>query len=155
MNHQHWMEAALSEARVAFSEGEIPVGAVAVFENQVIASDHNRVEQLRDASAHAEMLVLRKAAAALQRWRLTGVSIIMTVEPCPMCAMAMVLFRIDEAVFGALEPRTGGVASFMNILGNPGLNHKPRVIAGVLADESSVLLRNFFKMRRDGAEMSD
>jgi tRNA(adenine34) deaminase len=148
------MDAALHESRLAFSEGEIPVGAVAVFENQIIASDHNRVEQLHDASAHAELLVLRKTSQIIGNWRLNGVSLVVTVEPCPMCAMAMVLFRVDEVVFGTREPRTGAATSFVQILGNPSLNHQPRVIEGIRADEARDLLKTFFRMRREGLDVT-
>lgn len=146
---EKWMNVALEEARAGAGEGEIPVGAVAVFEGCEIARAHNRVEIARDASAHAEMTVLRAAADRLGRWRLTGVTIYVTVEPCPMCAMALVLFRVDRVVYGAPEPRTGGVTSFMPILGNPALNHRPEITGGICSDEASGLLKTFFRSRRN------
>jgi tRNA(adenine34) deaminase len=145
---EKWMTIALDEARLARIEGEVPVGAVAVLNGEILARNHNRIEQDFDASAHAEMLVLRKSAQLIKNWRLTGVTVYVTVEPCPMCAMALVLFRVDRVVFGAREPRTGGVASFVHLLGNPLLNHAPEISENVLSEESAHLLRAFFKSRR-------
>lgn len=146
-----YMRIALEEARMGALEGEIPVGAVAVFDGRVIARAHNRVESLRDASAHAEMTVLRAASTALDRWRLTGITLYVTIEPCPMCAMALVLSRVDRVVFGAKEPRTGAAGSFIQILGNSTLNHRPDILGGVLGDEASELLRGFFRKKRSAA----
>jgi tRNA(adenine34) deaminase len=145
---RHWMRIALDEARLGFEMGEVPVGAVSVISGNELSRDHNRIEVLNDASAHAEMQVLRNSAQLLNRWRLTDVTLYVTVEPCPMCAMALVLFRVARVVFGAREPKTGGYASFAGILGNTNLNHIPLVAEGVLADESSGLLKEFFRSRR-------
>ncbi len=149
-----YMRIALEEARMGALEGEIPVGAAAVFEGHVIARAHNRVESLRDASAHAEMTVLKAASSVLDRWRLTGVTLYVTIEPCPMCAMALVLSRVDRVVFGAPEPRTGAAGSFIRILGNPALNHRPDILGGVLSDEASALLREFFRNKRTAGSAS-
>jgi tRNA(adenine34) deaminase len=150
--HAVFMKAALAEAQKAFDAGETPVGAVAVYQDQILVRAHNLVETLKDASAHAEMLVLKKAAAILDRWRLKGVTLYVTVEPCPMCAMAMVLFRADRIVFGAAEPRTGAGGSFINILHNDQLNHRIDVVSGVCAEESGDLLKRFFRQIRKETE---
>ena len=144
-----WMSAALAEAEMAYDAGEVPVGAVAVYDGELLVKAHNLVETLKDASAHAELLVMKKAAAVLNRWRLNGVSIYVTVEPCPMCAMAMVLFRVDRVVFGADEPRTGAGGSFVNFLNNPALNHQLDITRGVMASSSASLLKDFFRSRRN------
>ncbi len=143
------MMEALEEARKAYAAGEVPVGAVAVRDGEILLRAYNMVERLKDASAHAEMLVLKKAAAYLDRWRLNDIDLYVTVEPCPMCAMAMVLFRVRRVVFGAPEPRTGAGGSFIELLDNPALNHRIEVVPGVMAEESAELLRSFFRDRRD------
>jgi tRNA(adenine34) deaminase len=145
-----WMTCALENARKAYEAGEVPVGAVAVFEGQMLVQSFNLVESLKDASAHAELLVMKKAAAVLDRWRLNGVTIYVTIEPCPMCAMAMVLFRIDRVVFGALEPKTGAAGSLINLLNHPLLNHQVMLTGGVLAEEAGELMKHFFHARRAG-----
>ena len=143
-----FMAAAYEEARKAFDMGEVPVGAVTVKDGEVLMRAHNMIEQLNDATAHAEMLVLKKSAAYLGRWRLNDLDLYVSVEPCPMCAMAMVLSRIRRVVFGAMEPRTGAGGSFIDLLKNPVLNHQIEVISGVMAEESADLLKRFFKSRR-------
>jgi len=145
-----WMEKALEEAEKAFKAGEVPIGAVAVYGGELLSCAHNMVESLKDASAHAEMLVLKKSAAILDRWRLNGVHLYVTIEPCPMCAMAMVLFRIDRLVFGALEPRTGAAGSFVDLLNHSELNHQISIQPGVCAGRSKKLLESFFRARRSG-----
>ncbi|MEW6307937.1 MAG: tRNA adenosine(34) deaminase TadA [Bacillota bacterium] len=149
MDHTHCMGLAIAEARLALAEGEVPVGAVAVHEGGVIARGHNRRETWRDPTAHAELLVLRECAARLGRWRLTGVTLYVTLEPCPMCAGAMWAARLDEVVFGASDPKTGAAGSLYTIPTDPRLNHQVRVIGGVLADECGSLLREFFASRRN------
>jgi len=147
-NNGQFMQAALAEARKAYDLGEVPVGAVAVFKGEILVQAHNYVETLKDASAHAEMLVLKKTAAFLDRWRLDDIDIYVTIEPCPMCAMAMVLYRVNRLVYGAPEPRTGAAGSFINLVQNPTLNHQMEVVSGVCADESSELMQSFFRKKR-------
>lgn len=144
------MQESLEQARLAAAAGEVPVGAVAVAGERIIACNHNRIEIDQDATAHAEMLVLREAAAALGRWRLDDVTLYVTIEPCPMCAMAMVFHRIRRVVYGSPEPRTGGAGSFVNLLQNPDLNHRVSVTPGVCAEEASALMQSFFRNRRAG-----
>ncbi len=142
------MAHALRLARRAAARGEVPVGAVAVVGGRVVAAAGNRVEADRDATQHAEMVVLRRAARAIGSWRLIGVTLYATLEPCPMCAGAAVLARIDRLVYGADDPRWGGVHSVLPVLTDPGANHRPPVVSGVLADPAARLLRSFFADRR-------
>ncbi|HPQ42540.1 MAG TPA: tRNA adenosine(34) deaminase TadA [bacterium] len=146
-----WMTAALEEARLAADLGEVPVGAVAVAGGEIIARAHNRIELDRDAAAHAEMLLLHEVCRILDRWRLSDVTVYVTVEPCPMCAMALVLHRVARVVFGAPEPRTGAAGSFINLLTNPALNHAVAVTAGVCRDDASELMKAFFRNRRESS----
>lgn len=144
------MQEALEQARLAAAAGEVPVGAVAMAGDRIVARNHNRIETDQDATAHAEMLVLREAAAGLGRWRLDDITLYVTIEPCPMCAMAMVFHRIRRVVYGAPEPRTGAAGSFVNLLQNPDLNHRISVTPGVCAEEASALMQSFFRNRRTG-----
>lgn len=148
-NDEYYMEQALLEAKKAASAGDVPVGAVAVIGGKVIARGHNRIEQDCDAAAHAEMLVLRETCNQLNRWRLDDVTIYVTIEPCPMCAMAMVLHRIKRVVFAASEPRTGAAGSFVNLLRNPELNHMVEITSGVCRDRAVELIKCFFRTRRE------
>jgi tRNA(adenine34) deaminase len=143
-----WMDAALEEARRAAAIGEVPVGAVIVLGDQVIARAHNRREIDRDPLAHAEVLAIREAAAKLGRWRLTGCTLVVSLEPCPMCAGAVVNARLDRLVFGARDPRAGACGSIMDVVRDPRLNHRPEVQEGVRADVAAALLRGFFAERR-------
>ncbi|MFN2564092.1 MAG: tRNA adenosine(34) deaminase TadA [Gemmatimonadaceae bacterium] len=143
-----WMEAALAEARTADAHGEVPVGAVVVHETGVIGRAGNRTIRDQDPSAHAEMLAIRQAAAALGSWRLSGCTLYVTLEPCAMCAGAIVLGRLDRVVFGAWDEAAGMAGSAGDILRHPRLNHQPQVLAGVLAEECSEVLREFFRERR-------
>lgn len=143
-----FMQEALEQARLAIELGDVPVGAVAVVDSRVIARNHNRIELDRDAAAHAEMLVLREACRILGRWRLNDVTLYVTIEPCPMCAMAMVLHRVERVVYGASEPKTGAAGSFLNLLNNPVLNHRVRVTPGVCAGDASDIMKRFFRGRR-------
>ncbi len=143
-----WMAEALAQARRAGAAGEVPVGAVVVHEGEVIARAHNLRESARDPLAHAELLVIRAAAAALGRWRLHGCSLYVTLEPCPMCAGAVVNARLDRLVFGARDPRAGAVGSITDIVRDPRLNHRAEVVEGVGANEAAELLRAFFAQRR-------
>ena len=142
------MRRSLRLARRAGQRGEVPVGAVAVRDGTVIAAASNRIERSRDASAHAEMLVLRRAAALTGAWRLTGVTVVATLEPCPMCAGAMVQGRIARCVYGARDPKKGADGSVYDVLRNPRNNHELDVTEGVLGDECGRLLTDFFRRRR-------
>ena len=142
------MALALAEARSALSHGDVPVGAVALVGGEVVAADHNRREQRGDPTAHAELLVLRAAAALAGGWRLGDVTLVVTLEPCPMCAGALVAARLGRLVFGAADPRAGACGSLYNLCSDPRLNHDVPVTHGVLAAESSALLAGFFASRR-------
>ena len=142
------MSLAIEEAEKAAIEGEVPVGAVAVFEDRLIASDHNRCIQLQDATAHAEILVLRAAGAVLSNYRLNGVEVYTTLEPCPMCCGALIWARVSRLVFATHDAKAGAVSSKAALL-EPGLfNHTVETVAGVMAEESREMLRRFFAERR-------
>jgi tRNA(adenine34) deaminase len=145
------MRAALHLARAAATRGEVPVGAVAAVDGRIIAAAGNRVERGSDATLHAEMIVLRRAARVLGGWRLSGVTLAVTLEPCAMCAGAMLLARIDRCVYGASDPRKGADGSAYSVLRGPAGNHHPEVLGGVLADECATLLSRFFRDLRPGA----
>ncbi len=143
-----YMEAALALARQAAAEGEVPVGAVIVHDGAIIAAGGNRTERLLDPTAHAEIVALREAARVLARPRLEGCTLFVTLEPCAMCAGAIVLARVDRVVFGAWDDKAGMAGSVGDVLRHPRLNHRPEVLAGVARDASAGLLRDFFKARR-------
>lgn len=143
------MRLALVEAGAAEHAGEVPVGAVAVADGRVVGRGRNTREGDRDPTAHAEMAALRQAARELGRWRLTGVTLYVTLEPCPMCAGASVLARIDRLVYGAEDPKAGAAGSVYNIVDERRLNHRIAVTAGILGSESRALLQAFFDRRRD------
>ncbi|NLZ28078.1 MAG: nucleoside deaminase [Firmicutes bacterium] len=142
------MRLALKEAREAFLEGEVPVGAVLVSDGEVIASDHNRRETSGDATAHAEMLVIREACRKSGSWRLAGATAYVTLEPCSMCAGALVQARVERLVYGAADPKAGAVHSLYNLVQDERLNHRMEVTSGVLEEECGELLSCFFQMRR-------
>jgi len=144
------MREALALAREAGERGEVPVGAVALFEGRIVGRGANARESAKDPSAHAELLAIQEAARTLGRWRLAGVTLVVTLEPCAMCAGAMVLARIDRLVYGATDPKAGAVGSLMDLSQDPRLNHRFPVERGVLADEAGELLRAFFRARRGG-----
>ena len=146
--HTRWMRLALEEARMAAAEDEVPVGAIVVAAGRVIASAHNQREQLADPTAHAEMIALTQAAAALGSWRLEGCTLYVTLEPCPMCAGAIVLARIPRVVFGATDPKAGAVRSLYRLLDDPRLNHRCEIVEGVMAQECGALLTEFFAAKR-------
>jgi tRNA(adenine34) deaminase len=148
------MRLALGEARDAAAAGEVPVGAVIVCGGEVLASAGNRTVAAQDASAHAEMLVMRSASASLGAWRLSGCTLYVTLEPCAMCAGAIVLARVSRVVFGAWDEKAGMAGSVEDLLRHRRLNHRPDVRAGVLADECSALLTTFFRARRDSVDWS-
>jgi tRNA(adenine34) deaminase len=142
------MALALAEASSAIEHGDVPVGAVALVAGEVVAADHNRREQLSDPTAHAELLVLRAAASVVGGWRLGEVTLAVTLEPCPMCAGALVAARIGRLVFGAADPRAGACGSLYNICSDPRLNHDVPISYGVRAGESAALLAEIFAGRR-------
>jgi len=142
------MELALEQARLAASHSDVPIGAVIVRDGEVIAAAGNRREADLDPTAHAEILVIRQAAAKLGGWRLPGTTLFVTLEPCAMCAGAIVLARIPRVVFGACDPKAGAAGSVLDVLGETALNHRPEVLGGVLADECGALLTGFFAARR-------
>lgn len=145
------MNAAIEEAKKAASEGEIPVGAVAVVDHRIIAMAHNRRESEHDPCAHAEILLLREAGRCLGTWRLADVDVYVTLEPCPMCAAALVAARVRTLVYGAPDPKGGGVRSLYALCEDPRLNHRVEVVAGICAEACSDVLRDFFSGLRAGA----
>ena len=143
------MAIALAEARAAASEGEVPVGAVCVVDGRVVARRHNERERRNDPTAHAELLALRDAAAALGGWRLRDATVVVTLEPCPMCAGALVAARVGRLVYGASDPKAGACGTLYNLCADPRLNHEIAVTSGVRAEESGALLTSFFVERRN------
>jgi tRNA(Arg) A34 adenosine deaminase TadA len=143
-----WMTEALSLARRAADEGEVPIGAVVVRDGQVVGRGWNRNIGLNDPSAHAEIMALREAGTALGNHRLPGCSLYVTLEPCPMCAGAMIHARLARVVYGADDPKTGAAGGVFDLLGNPAHNHRVQVTGGCMAGESSALLLDFFRSRR-------
>lgn len=148
LDHARWMGIALEEARLGAARGEVPVGAVVVCGDQVVARDHNRTREAADPTAHAEIGVLRGAAAKQGDWRLVDCTLYVTLEPCAMCAGAIVLARIQRLVFAAHDPKAGMCGSLGNLVQDERLNHRVEVESGVLADESGELLREFFREKR-------
>ena len=148
MDIEEAMRRALEEARSAAVRGDVPVGAVVLHEGRVIAARHNEREVASDPTAHAEVLALRDAAAALGRWRLDDCTLVVTLEPCVMCAGALLNARIGHLVYGAADLKGGATASLYNVCADPRLNHNPPVTHGVLAAESAALLEQFFAERR-------
>jgi len=148
MDDINFMKEALKEAKKAFEKEEVPVGAVIVKDNEIIARGHNQKECLHDPTAHAEMLAIREAAFKLGRWRLSDCLIYVTLEPCAMCAGAIVLARIKSLIFGAYDPKSGAVGSLMNIASDERFNHQVEIKSGILLEECSALLKDFFSVRR-------
>lgn len=143
-----FMQMALNQAQQAEQEGEVPVGAVIVLENRVIAAAYNQREQLNDPTAHAEILAITQAAASLSSWRLEGCRLYVTLEPCPMCAGAILQARIPYLVYGAADPKAGAVESLFRLLEDPRLNHRTEVVSGVLGDRCGKILTDFFRRQR-------
>lgn len=144
------MAEALAEARRADAEGEVPIGAVVVLgDGRIVGRGRNGRERLRDPLAHAELLALQEAARALGRWRLSGATVYATLEPCPMCAGALVNARVDRLVYGVPDPKAGAVDTLFHLLRDPRLNHRVQVRSGVLGAECGELLRAFFRTRRE------
>lgn len=152
--HNEYMRLALCEAEAALAEGEVPIGAVVVHEDslsgvrRIVAAAHNQREQLRDPTAHAEMIAITQAAEALGNWRLAGCTLYVTLEPCPMCAGAIVLARLPRLVYGASDPKAGAVATLFRLVDDPRLNHRADVVGGVLAEPCSQMLSQFFRQKR-------
>ena len=142
------MQAALAEARLSAEAGEVPIGAVVVIEGAIVARGQNRLLRELDPTAHAEIVALRAAAAALGNYRLPGCTLYVTLEPCAMCAGAMIHARLDRLVFAACDPKAGAAGSVLAVLNHPQLNHQMEVEQGILADEAAELLRSFFRERR-------
>ena len=147
-----FMRLALEEAQLAADEGEVPIGAVVVCEGEVVARAHNRRETDHDPSAHAEFAAMVAASQALERWRLTGCTVYVTLEPCLMCAGLMVNARVDACVYGAPDPKGGACGTLYDVSHDPRLNHEFEVRGGVLADEAAAQLRAFFRARRKAAK---
>jgi tRNA(adenine34) deaminase len=145
MNHRYYMEAALAEAEKARIIGEVPVGAVIVLGDSIIARAYNQKEILQDPTAHAEMLAIREATKNIKAWRLAGATLYVTLEPCCMCAGAIIHARIDTVVFGASDSKGGACGTCFNLLQNSLLNHQVEVIAGIMEEKCSRLLKGFFK----------
>jgi tRNA(adenine34) deaminase len=148
---ERWMAAALDEARAAQAAGEVPVGAVVVRDGVILSRAGNRTIRDQDPTAHAEALVIRGASAELGSWRLEGCTLYVSLEPCAMCAGAIVLARLDRVVFGAWDPKAGMAGSVADLLRHPRLNHRPEVLGGVMADAAAEMLTKFFRGRRSGA----
>lgn len=148
-NHEYWMRHALTLARRAWDEGEVPVGAVLVYQGNVIGEGWNRPIGHHDPTAHAEIMALRQGGLVLQNYRLIDTTLYVTLEPCVMCAGAMVHSRIGQLVFGARDAKTGAAGSLIDVLHHPGMNHRVDIIEGVLSEECSTMLSDFFRQRRE------
>jgi tRNA(adenine34) deaminase len=148
MFHQDWMRLALVQAQLAFEQGEVPIGAVVVHNGQVIAAAYNEKEQRNDPTAHAEVLAIQRAAEVLGSWRLTDAILYVTLEPCPMCAGAIVQSRLKQIVYGCADLKGGATGSVMNVLDYTLWNHQVDIVAGVLEQECSEILKLFFKRLR-------
>ena len=146
---EFYMGKALEEAKTAYVVGEIPIGAVMIYQKKAIARAYNLRESLPCATAHAELLAIEKACRVLGRWRLSGCTLYVTCEPCPMCAGAIVNSRLDRVVYGCADPKAGAVRSLFQLADSPLLNHRAAVTAGVRADECAALLKDFFRRKRD------
>ena len=148
------MTAAMKEAEEAYKKNEVPVGAVIVKKDTIIARAHNQVEMLQDPTAHAEIIAIGAAASYLGTWRLGGCTLYVTLEPCPMCAGAIVLARLERLVFGSFDPKMGACSTIYNIVQDQRLNHRVEVISGILEDDSRFLLREFFAKKRTDEKKS-
>ena len=149
--HEKYMQEALKQAQIAFEKDEVPVGVVIVHQNQIIARAHNQIKTLKDPTAHAEMIAITQAAAYFKNERLNTCDVYVTIEPCSMCAGAMILARIKNLFYAAKDPKSGAAGSVVNILQNNNLNHRVKVTHGVLKDESRFLIQEFFKKKRTDA----
>src|SRR5438552_14002373 len=149
LNEEYFMREALRQANKAYDAGEVPVGAAVVREGKIIARAYDQVELLKDATAHAEMLALTQAEAAVGDWRLTDCDLYVTKEPCVMCAGALIHIRVRRLIFGCADTKSGASGGMINLLQHPGLNHHCEITSGVLQNESAAILQNFFRKRRD------
>ena len=147
------IEAALREARASATSDEVPIGCVIVHDGMIVGRGHNQTEGLQDATAHAEIVAIGAASNALESWRLTDCTLYVTLEPCAMCAGAIVLARITRLVYGAADPKAGACGSVLDVIHEPRLNHRVEVVAGVRAEECGALLRDFFARKRREAEL--
>jgi len=147
---EQYMRQAIEAAKIAQENGDVPIGAVVVYENQIIGRAYNQREQLKDPTAHAEIIALTQAAAFIESWRLHGCTMFVTLEPCAMCAGALVLGRLDRLVYGCNDPKAGACGSLYNIVQDERLNHRLEITSGVLADECAKLLQDFFRQKRPG-----
>ncbi len=146
---EYYMRLALEEARTAYDAGEVPIGAVIIDETgAVISRGHNMRETWTDATAHAEIIAIREACRTLKKWRLSGHTLYVTIEPCPMCAGALVMSRVDRVVYGSTDAKAGAAESLFNITSHPALNHQLEVTAGVLQEECAGIMKDFFAARR-------
>jgi len=146
---EQFMRVAIESAKIAEENGDVPIGAVIVYQNRIIARAYNQREQLQDPTAHAEIIALTQAAAALQNWHLNGCTMYVTLEACPMCAGALVLARVDRLVYGCDDPKTGACKSLYNIVTDERLNHRLEVTSGVLQEQCREQLQGFFAQRRE------
>ena len=154
-NDEYFMKEALKEAQKAYEADEVPIGAVAVYKNQIIGRGHNRTEHLHDPTAHAEIIAITAAANALGSWRLENVDIYTTVEPCIMCAGALVLARVKRIIFGARDEKFGGCGSVFNIVNEQKLNHQIEVVEGLLKEQAVSLMKRFFEKKREKTAAKD
>lgn len=148
MAHEFFIKEALVEAKKAFAKGEVPIGAVIVFEEQIIARAHNLKEERQDPTAHAEIIAIREATTRLNTWRLAGCTIYVTIEPCPMCAGALVQARVSRLVFGAWDAKAGAAGSLVNLVQFPQFNHRMEVIGGIMEAECREIMWRFFENLR-------
>lgn len=152
MEHAGYMREALVEAGKAYALGEVPIGAVVVYKDKIIGRGHNLRETLKDSTAHAEILAMREAARFIGDWRLNGATLYSTIEPCPMCAGAMIQFRVTTLVYGAADPKAGAVDSVVDLVREPRFNHRVEVVAGVLEEECRAVIQRFFRELRNGSK---
>ncbi len=149
MDHQVYMQEALQEARKAYTLREVPIGAVLVVDGKIVGRGHNMREIWKDSTAHAEIVAMRQAALRLGDWRLTGSTLYSTIEPCPMCAGALVQFRVGTLVYGAPDPKAGAVDSLVDLVRDPRFNHRIEVVAGVLEADCREIVQQFFRELRE------
>lgn len=148
MDDNYYMQLALQQAQIAANKQEIPIGAVLVKDKKVIAQAHNMRETWQDGTAHAEIIVVKQACKLLNTWRLTGCTLYVTVEPCPMCAGALIMSRLDRLVYGCADSKAGACESLFNIVNNPNLNHRLKVTAGICETECRKIIKDFFLAKR-------
>ena len=148
MKHEDWMRLALDQAKLAFDQDEVPIGAVIIYNNEILATAHNEKEKNQDPTAHAEIVAIRRATAKLKHWRLEDATLYVTLEPCPMCAGAIIQSRLKHLVYGANDLKGGAVESVVNILNHNLWNHRVEVTAGILEEECAQLLKDFFRKKR-------